>query len=285
MPAPRFLLAIDMDGTLLKDDKTIAEEDAAAIREAHRHGILVTLATGRLTAGTMPVARELGLTAPLVCADGAVLIDPTSGDTLLRRSISAERASTAVSEIMRHGLVPFVFLADSIHCESSGQRHRAMVETWSREVVVHDCLVAAAAWQTPDSVSMAVGVGGEPEVLRAYEHLCQAHVDHLDTVYFKLAGTPEWAVRSLPSGCDKGEMLARLAERLDVPRANVAAVGDWLNDLGMFQYAGRSFAMGHAPDVVLRAATDRLRATSVRGGGIAEAISLLLQAEARDPRC
>lgn len=284
MTAPRFLLAIDMDGTLLKDDKTIADEDAIAIREAYRHGILVTLATGRLTAGVMPVARELGLTAPLVCADGAVLLDPASGDTLLRRSIAAERASRAVGEIMRHGLVPYVFLADTIHCESSGQRHRAMVETWSREVVVHDCLVAASAWQTPDSVSMAVGVGAESEVVRAYEHLREAHIDHLDTVYFKMAGTPEWAVRSLPSGCDKGEMLARLAERLEVPRARVAAVGDWLNDLGMFRYAGRSFAMGHAPDVVLRAATDRLSSTSVRGGGIAEAIALLIQSGGPNPR-
>jgi Cof subfamily protein (haloacid dehalogenase superfamily) len=276
MLPPRFLLAVDMDGTLLKDDKTIAEEDAAAIRDAARHGILVTLATGRLTAGVMPSARELGLTVPLVCADGAVLLDPKSGETLLRRSIAADRASRAIRELVEHGLVPYVFLADTIHCESSGERHRTMVETWSREVVVHASLAAAAVWQTPDSVSMAIGIGAEPAVVRAYEHLTQAHVDHLDTVYFKLAGTPEWAVRSLPLGCDKGEMLARLAERLNVPRARVAVVGDWLNDLGMFKYAARSFAMGHAPEVVQRAATDVLRSTSVRGGGIAEAISMLL---------
>lgn len=282
MTPPRFLLAIDMDGTLLKDDKTIAEEDAAAIRDASRHGILVTLATGRLTAGVMPTARELGLTAPLVCADGAVLLDPSSGDTLLRRSIAAERASRAVREIMDHDLVPYVFLADTIHCESSGEQHRAMVETWSREVVVHASLPAASAWQMDGSVSMAIGVGTEKAVVRAYEHLTEAHVDHLDTVYFKMAGTPEWAVRSLPSGCDKGEMLARLAERLHLPAARVVAVGDWLNDLGMFKYAGRSFAMGHAPDVVRSAATDVLRATSARGGGIAEAISMLIAEAPRE---
>jgi hypothetical protein len=276
MIPPRFLLALDMDGTLLKDDKTIAEEDAAAIREASRHGILVTLATGRLTAGVMPTARELALTLPLVCADGAVLLDPKSGDTLLRRSIAADRASRAIREIVEHGLVPYVFLADAIHCESSGEQHRPMVETWSRQVVVHASLATATVWQTPDCVSMAVGIGAEAAVVRASEHLTEAHVDHLDTVYFKLAGTPEWAVRSLPIGCDKGEMLARLAERLHIPRARVAVVGDWFNDLGMFKYAGRSFAMGHAPDVVQRAATDVLRSTSVRGGGIAEAISMLL---------
>jgi hydroxymethylpyrimidine pyrophosphatase-like HAD family hydrolase len=52
----------------------------------------------------------------------------------------------------------------------------------------------------------------------------------------------------------------------------VVVVGDWLNDLPMFEVAGRSFAMGQAPEDVKRAATDRLKADGMRGGGIAEAI-------------
>src|SRR5690606_636649 len=115
MPEPRYLLAVDMDGTLLRDDKSIAPEDAAAIRAAPEHGIAVTIATGRLTAGALPVARELGLSTPLVCADGAVLVDPVQGTLLHRRSILAERASHAVDALLGHGLVPYVFLADSIH--------------------------------------------------------------------------------------------------------------------------------------------------------------------------
>jgi hydroxymethylpyrimidine pyrophosphatase-like HAD family hydrolase len=82
----------------------------------------------------------------------------------------------------------------------------------------------------------------------------------------------------LPGGCDKGQMLAELARRLGMPRTRVAAVGDWLNDLGMFGFAGRSFAMGHAPTSVRNAATDVLRSTSRAGGGIAEAIAALIAA-------
>ena len=276
MTPPRFLLALDMDGTLLRDDKTIAEADLEAIASAPAHGILVTLATGRLTAGVLPTARQLGLRAPLVCADGAVLIDPTTGQTLLRRSILTDRATLALNALLDHGLEPYVFLADTIHCEVSGERHRAIVETWSREVIVHPVLSEALAWQSPGSVSMAVGIGAEDAVVRAYEHLRDVHAQHLDSVYFRLAGTREWAVRALPTRCDKGEMLARLAERLDIAPARVVAVGDWINDLGMFGFAGRSFAMGHAPEEVRAAATDVLCATSLRGGGIAEAIAALI---------
>src|SRR5688572_18401509 len=147
MPQPRYLLAVDMDGTLLRDDKTVAPEDAAAIRRAAAHGIAVTIATGRLTTGALPIARELGLSTPLVCADGAVLIDPLSGSTLERRTILLERAARALDALLGHGLVPYVFSADTIHCEASGEQHRAIVTGWTREVVVHGCLTSAPAWQ------------------------------------------------------------------------------------------------------------------------------------------
>jgi hydroxymethylpyrimidine pyrophosphatase-like HAD family hydrolase len=276
MKAPRFLLAIDMDGTLLRDDKTIAAEDAAAIREAPSHGIAVTLATGRLTTGTLPTARELGLSTPLVCADGGLLVDVETGAPLHRRAIPADRAIIAVDALVAHGLIPYVFLADAIHCEEAGARHRAVVDVWSQDVVVHASLAGAVAWQQPNSVSLTVGIGARASVERASEHLRDAHGDALDTVHFGMNGMSLWAVRSLPRGCDKGEMLARLALRMDVPRARVAAIGDWFNDVGMFKYAGRSFAMGQAPAVVREAATDVVVSTSATGGGVAEAIAALL---------
>lgn len=276
MLAPRFLLAVDMDGTLLRDDKTIAPEDAAAVLAASAHGIAVTIATGRLTTGALPAARELRLSTPLVCADGAVLIDPLRGSVLHRRSIVAEHAERALEVIVGHGLAPYVFLADEIHCEASGEQHRSFVETWTPEVVVHGSLSSANAWREPDRVSMTLGIGTEPWVLRASEQLRGTHAGVLDTVHFNLMGADVWAVRSLPGGCDKGVMLAQLAELLGLPRSRVAAVGDWYNDVGMFNYVGRSFAMGHAPSAVRDAATDVLTATSRHGGGVAEAIGALI---------
>ncbi|MES1207981.1 MAG: HAD family hydrolase [Pseudomonadota bacterium] len=273
--APRFLLAIDMDGTLLRDDKTVAPEDAAAIRGAAAHGIAVTLATGRLTTGTLPTARLLGLSTPLVCADGGLLINATTGAPIHRRTIPTERASVAVDAMVSHGLIPYVFMADAIHCDADGQKHRAVVDTWTTELVVHPSLPLASAWRQPEGVSMTVGIGARADVERVSAHLRDAHCGALDTVHFGMGGMTMWAVRSLPHGCDKGEMLARLSALVSVPRARVAAIGDWYNDLGMFAYAGRSFAMGQAPDAVRGAATDVVRSTSATGGGVAEAIAAL----------
>jgi Cof subfamily protein (haloacid dehalogenase superfamily) len=275
MSSPRYLFAIDMDGTLLRDDKTIADADVAAIRDAASQGIAITIATGRLKTGTLPTARELRLTTPVICADGGLLVDPETGESLDCHSISIADASAAVQALIAHGLAPFVFSADAIHCDQTGAEHRSFVETWSKELIVHESLATSDAWKHPEGVSVTVGIGSRAEVEEATAHLQRHQGDQLDTIHFGMASSGIWAARSLPRGCDKANMLQRLASRLQVPRARVVAVGDWLNDLGMFQYAARSFAMGQAPAVVKDAATDVLRATSERGGGIAEALTRL----------
>jgi HAD superfamily hydrolase (TIGR01484 family) len=276
MRSPPFLLALDLDGTLLRDDKTIAPEDAAAIREATTRGMVITIATGRLASGALPIARRLRLTTPLICADGGLLVDPRTGAVLDRRVIAALDATAIVEALAAHGLAPFVFLADAIHCGADGEKHRGLVDTWSKNIVVHGSMGEISAWRTTEGVAVTVGLGDRPLVERASAHLRETYPGTLDTVCFGMSEKSVWAVRSLPHGCDKGEMLGRLAGRLGVSRERVAVVGDWLNDLGMFAIAGQSFAMAQAPEIVKRAATCTLGASSVTGGGVAEAIAALL---------
>jgi Cof subfamily protein (haloacid dehalogenase superfamily) len=281
-PPPRYLLALDMDGTLLRDDKTIAPDDEAAIRQAAHHGIAVTIATGRLSSGALPTARHLVLRTPIICADGGLLVDPVTGETLHRHCISLAGAQRGVAALVAHGLVPFVFSPDAIHCGRDGEAHRRTIETWSSNLVVHDSLQHSPGWHDPEGVSVTVGIGARADVERAARHLQEHHQAELDTVHFGMASSrppfgTTWAVRSLPHGCDKSRMLRRLAEHLGLPPGRVAVVGDWLNDLGMFRFAGRSFAMGQAPPVVKQAASDVLQSTSAAGGGIAEALERIVE--------
>ena len=69
---------------------------------------------------------------------------------------------------------------------------------------------------------------------------------------------------------------AALYEARSMPaltRVPPIVVGDWVNDVPMFQVAGRSFVMGSAPDAVRAAASDVLASPAGAGGGIAEAIA------------
>src|SRR3569832_763992 len=76
------LLALDVDGTLLRRDGTVHPEDHAAIGRVRAAGVAVTIVTGRMYSGTEAVARSVGIEGPIACVDGSHIVD-LAGDRAL----------------------------------------------------------------------------------------------------------------------------------------------------------------------------------------------------------
>src|SRR6185295_14173571 len=107
-----------LDGTIVGRDGSIHPRDEVAIAAARRRGVVFTIATGRLTSGTHPVARALALDAPLVCADGGVTACGSTGAILAQRPIAADVVARVVDGFAAAALASFVFTHDAIHsCE------------------------------------------------------------------------------------------------------------------------------------------------------------------------
>lgn len=259
------LLALDLDGTLLRDDGTVDPRDEAAIRRARAAGCAVTLATGRVTAATIHVARALGLDAPLICADGRILADPTTGATM--ELFAVPRRESALAILREHALAPLHVTPHDIVHEPSVAEHLGYVSSAWERIECATALEDVAG----DEVVMVLGLGEPAAVLRACGVLGERLGPVVDITAFPLGAGPH-AVRVRAPGHDKQTGLLRLAESLHVPRERVAAVGDWFNDIGMLQWAGRSFAMDGAPQAVRDAASEVLDVRAGRGGGVARAI-------------
>jgi hydroxymethylpyrimidine pyrophosphatase-like HAD family hydrolase len=168
---------------------------------------------------------------------------------------------------------------DRIHCDETGRDFAEYVSVWTRDLHVHPKLIDVRDWRLDGEIAFAAGIGSRDAVQRAHLALERDHPTALEMVSFQIRRAGEnWALLARPHGCNKGAALARLADRLGVERENVAAVGDWYNDVTMLKWAGRSFAMGQAPEAVACMATDRLTATAMTGGGVAEAIDRWLAA-------
>jgi hydroxymethylpyrimidine pyrophosphatase-like HAD family hydrolase len=82
-----------------------------------------------------------------------------------------------------------------------------------------------------------------------------------------------WAMIVRGSGCTKGTAMRWIAQHEGLTLEETVCVGDWINDVPMFDVAGRSFVMGQAPDEVKARATDVLQHTHEEGGGVAHAVS------------
>jgi HAD superfamily hydrolase (TIGR01484 family) len=264
MPVAR-LLALDLDGTLLRDDGTIDPRDAEAVTRARAAGCAVTLATGRMTAATLHVAHALGLDTPLVCGDGRVVAHPQSGASI--ELFAVPRRAEAIVIMREHRLSPLQITPAVVVHESTIAHAHIFTSVWERVTV------ATALERAPGADAVIVlGLGDLADTMRAHEALATRLGESVAIDGFAIDGGPH-VVRARAPGHDKQTALERVARAIGVARDDVAAVGDWYNDIGMLRWAGRSFAMGGSPAQVCAAAGDVLEAPIGRGGGVAEAVA------------
>lgn len=71
----KYLIAIDLDGTLLNDEKTISPLTAGYLRELDAQGHHIVIATGRPLRSVLFYQKELGIAGPIVCYNGTLTTD------------------------------------------------------------------------------------------------------------------------------------------------------------------------------------------------------------------
>ncbi len=261
------LLALDLDGTLLRHDQRIDDHDIAAISELRAAGVTVTIATGRLHSGALAAARACAIEGAIACIEGSHLIELATGRTIVHHGMPDDLAAMVRTAFTSHGLTSYVFDADGIHHDHAGAPYAGYIRTWSPNLRV---LEQDAVWQTVPLA--AVAVGDAPAIEAAHAEL-RGHAGTLFCVSFAIAACPgKHALMVRTAGPTKGTALAELCAMAGCSLAEAVVVGDWFNDVPMFEVAGRSFAMGGAPEPVCAKATDLLVQASGSGGGIAEAI-------------
>ena len=87
------VLALDLDGTLTNDEKKVTPRTRAALDAAVAKGVTIVLASGRPTAGIMPLAKDLGLDKKGGCIlayNGGAIIDCKTGETLYQKRLDPD---------------------------------------------------------------------------------------------------------------------------------------------------------------------------------------------------
>jgi hydroxymethylpyrimidine pyrophosphatase-like HAD family hydrolase len=270
------LLALDLDGTLLDTRGRPHEHDVRAVRAALTAGVSVTIVTGRLYSGTRAAAAALGLSGPVGCADGSHVVQSGNHATLVHSGVSGDEVLHLRAALSRAGLATFIFAKDAIGHDHRGAEFVPYVRTWSTDIRPAGDVYQHALWDAEEGVTAVVALGSREGVLQAAGDLARDLTRPVHLVQFPLRREPHvgvWAIMARAAGHTKGTAVRWIAERQAIALKDVVCVGDWVNDLPMFEVAGRSFAMGQAPDEVKARATDVLTETSEAGGGVAAAVA------------
>ncbi len=258
------LIAIDLDKTLLDESLRVPERNRAALAAAAERGVTVAIATGRTHSSAARLARQLGINAPIISYNGAMIRRADDPEPMRHVRLEADLAAEIV-ELLVHQMTDFMYFVDEkLYVQRYDHWARGYrVRTGDRPCVAGDLRRFAGA--APTKLLLL----GTPEQTRArYDYFTGRY----DGRIYATISLPEY-MEILNPQATKATALRWLAERLDIPMRCTMAVGDSLNDLEMIRAAGVGVFMPFA-DEELRAEADFVPSDPV--AGVAGAVETLV---------
>jgi hypothetical protein len=216
-----------------------------AIAAAQEYGVRCVVATGRMFRSTRRIASVLGVDAPLVCYQGALVGEPATGDVLLHEPLPVELARELLVALGPDARVTNAYVDDELYVTEPNDEARRYAEIAGVELHVVGNL---AHWL--DRPTTKLVTVGEPE-----------HLDALRDRLMARFGSRAFIAKSLPiflefaaPGISKSTGVQFVADRLGFDAASSVAFGDGENDLELLGWAGVGVAVGNADPAVKRAA-------------------------------
>lgn len=261
------LVAIDLDDTLLNDNKEISAANRAALRFAHQQQIKVVICTGRPYLAMKDIVQELGF----VHEDDFII---TFNGAQVQRAATGEVVSQNV--LSRADMLAWYELLESLSLPLNviDQRYLYLPPTYpeghasfyAERISNLETQVLDFYDFSPDQTFNKMVVCTEPE------HLDQqlAKIDPEFRKQYSSFKSRAFLLEIVAKGVTKGDSLRRLGEYLNIKADEMLTIGDQENDLSMIELAGVGVAMGNAVPAVKQMA-DYITADN-NSDGVAEAI-------------
>ncbi len=266
--SPIRLIALDMDGTVLLEDKTISPRTKAAITAALAQGVQVVPATGRAGNGILPEFLEVARSRYAITANGARVVDLQTGECLLEALMPQDIAIVAFDALQKYECVLDMFQDGKGYStkENLALNNRLLPKNLleyvnSTRYVVEDMRTFLLE-QTKGIEKWTMFFADDADRVKAWAEMQALGFEPVSSL-------PRNMELSAP-GVSKGHALSVLAEKIGVPMCQTMACGDGGNDLAMIVQAGIGVAMENGMEAV-KAAADYV-ADSNENDGVAKAI-------------
>ncbi|KMK74762.1 Cof-type HAD-IIB family hydrolase [Alkalihalobacillus pseudalcaliphilus] len=236
----QHLIALDLDGTLLKDDKTISERNLQAITKAQQAGHKVVISTGRPYRASLQYYQQLNLQTAIVNFNGAFVHHPFDKSFQTMHSpLDLKTAQTVIET-----------------CEAF-QVSNIMVEVVDDFYLRHfdqlliDTFVAGNSPVEYGDLKKLLTEDPTCILIHPHDHHVQdlkqllkdAHAQVIDQ---RSWGAPWNVLELVKTGVNKAVGLKKVADYYQIPAERIIAFGDEDNDFEMIEYAGKGIAMHNA---------------------------------------
>ena len=240
------LIAFDLDGTLLRRDKSISPRTIRALQAAKEKGVLLVPATGRLYRSLPEALLDEQLSRYFILVNGAQVYDAETDETLLKEEISPALALPMLQFLKTRNVVRGVYIDGLGHMsrEDYASLHN-VAKTFATET-----LLRRSYCPTDDLEKFTAEAHAVQKIIAFFHDISEKQpVLREITAHF-----PGFAVSSSLGNnieinakfATKGNALRFLCERLGISPAQCMSFGDGTNDYSMLRAAGFGVAMGNA---------------------------------------
>ncbi|NTW72676.1 MAG: HAD family hydrolase [Eubacteriaceae bacterium] len=256
------LLALDIDGTIIKEDNRISFSVKESIKAVRSMGIRVVLLSGRNYLGMKGYINELELKGVAASANGAEVVNIVDEQILYKELIPFHMASEVIDESLKEGLVPINFSNLRVYTTGFDDLPEAYTRALNQEFnIVKD--IKENIFIFPPVKLMLVG---REASLARIKKIVEDNFDDVLNADFSLGNLLEVYSKK----ADKGKALQYIANRMNVNIQDTMCIGDSENDIPMFEAAALSVSMGNAPENVKNRA--HFITEHVENDGVAKAI-------------
>jgi Cof subfamily protein (haloacid dehalogenase superfamily) len=239
------LLLSDVDGTLVRPDKSLAPSTVDAVHALHDAGITFAVTSGRPPRGMEMLVEPLALAAPLAGFNGGVVVEPDL-EVVEERLLPDELVPRSIELLESSGLSVWVYRdRDWLVRDPQGPHVDREAHTVQFEPTVVESFDGVEG-----RVAKIVGVSDDYDAVAA---ATAAERDRFGDQVSASTSQPYYVDVTHPRA-NKGDVLRFLSEHYGIPPEEIAAIGDMPNDVLMFALAGVSVAMGQSSSEVQRAA-------------------------------
>jgi Cof subfamily protein (haloacid dehalogenase superfamily) len=248
IPATQTVAALlaDVDGTLVTSSKALTPRAIAAVDRLHERGVLFAITSGRPPRGMRMLIAPLHMRGPMAAFNGGIIFQPDM--TIVdEKAIPTDVTAAVVDAIRAHGLDVWIYRATEWYLTdptAPHAEHEASTVQFQPTVVPNfDGLL--------DRVVKIVGVTDDHDLAAR----CEADVQQQFGAEVSAARSQPYYLDVTHPQANKGVVIERLSHYYNIPREQIATIGDQTNDVLMFKPSGLSIAMGNASAAVQAQAT------------------------------
>lgn len=233
------LIALDLDDTLLNDDRQITDLTVQALRDCAQKGIYIVLCSGRAEDAILPFVRRLqiaGLEAGrfLIAINGCSIFDLHTRQNIFCKKVEPEILLRTNELAEAVGLRSEVYTPDTIYYREETK--------WTKLDVDLCGLKGLAVENYEDFLQKGFTkmlVPGEPEQLLELQKTLRAEFKERAVIFT----SKPYFLEILPPDCGKGEAVSYLAKELNIPIEKTMGFGDSMNDESLIRMCGYGVAM------------------------------------------